>query len=127
MIGNSYTASLKRDSDWWIGWCEEVPGTNCQEATRNELLESLRIVLWEALEFDGMETLGKYPMADVEVTIRLPVELVNDAEEFGVIDDRVISALLRLETDRRIMEFVNSEIKAYRAEKAGNRNEAKKK
>jgi len=57
-------------------------------------------------------------MADVEITIRLPQELVKDAEEFGVLDDKVIAALLREETDRRIMDFVNEEIKAYRAEKA---------
>jgi hypothetical protein len=22
----------KQDGDWWIGWIEAVPGTNCQEA-----------------------------------------------------------------------------------------------
>lgn len=49
---NSYTAVLKQDGDWWIGWVEEVPGVNCQEATRDELLESLRITLNEALEFN---------------------------------------------------------------------------
>jgi predicted RNase H-like HicB family nuclease len=52
-MGNSYTAVIKQDGDWWIGWIEEVPGTNCQEATREELLESLNIVLKEALEFMG--------------------------------------------------------------------------
>lgn len=52
MSDNTYTAIIKRDGDWWIGWIEEVPGTNCQEHTRDELLESLRIVLQEALEFD---------------------------------------------------------------------------
>ena len=49
---NSYTAVLKQDGDWWIGWVEEVPGVNCQEATREELLESLGITLNEALEFN---------------------------------------------------------------------------
>ncbi len=24
----SYTAIIKRDGDWWIGWVEEVPGVN---------------------------------------------------------------------------------------------------
>ena len=43
---------VKQDGDWWIGWIEEVPGVNCQEATRSELLESLRITLDEALEFN---------------------------------------------------------------------------
>ena len=49
---NEYTAIVKQDGDWWIGWIEEVPGVNCQEATRDELLESLRITLGEALEFN---------------------------------------------------------------------------
>ncbi len=32
-----YTAIVKQDGDWWIGWVEELPGVNCQEATREEL------------------------------------------------------------------------------------------
>ena len=49
----SYTAVVKQDAGWWIGWIEEVPGVNCQEATRNELIESLRVTLREALELKG--------------------------------------------------------------------------
>lgn len=49
---NQYTAVVKRDGDWWIGWIEEVPGVNCQEASREELLETLRVTLQEALEFN---------------------------------------------------------------------------
>ena len=49
---NEYTAVVKQDDGWWIGWIEEVPGVNCQEASREELLESLRVTLSEALEFD---------------------------------------------------------------------------
>lgn len=45
---NNFTAVVKKDGDWWIGWVEEVPGVNCQEATREELLESLRITLDES-------------------------------------------------------------------------------
>lgn len=54
---NLYTAVIKRDGDWWIGWIEEVPGVNCQEATREELLETLRITLQEALEFNKQEAI----------------------------------------------------------------------
>jgi predicted RNase H-like HicB family nuclease len=50
-----YTAILKRDGDWWIGWVEEVPGVNAQERTREELLASLRTILGEALEFNRQE------------------------------------------------------------------------
>ena len=54
---NVYKAVIKQDGDWWIGWIEEVPGVNCQEATREELLESLRITLQEALEFNRQEAI----------------------------------------------------------------------
>jgi len=45
----TYTAVMKKSGDWWVGWIEEVPGVNCQEATRVELLRSLRVTLREAL------------------------------------------------------------------------------
>jgi len=48
----SYTAVVKRDGDWWVGWIEEVPGVNCQEATGDELLESMRVTLAEAIEMN---------------------------------------------------------------------------
>jgi predicted RNase H-like HicB family nuclease len=51
----SYTAVVKNEGDWWIGWIEEVPGVNCQEATHEELLESLRVTLREAIEFNCLE------------------------------------------------------------------------
>lgn len=44
-----YTAVIKEDAGWWIGWIEEIPGVNCQEATREQLVESLRVTLKEAL------------------------------------------------------------------------------
>lgn len=37
-----FTAIVKRDGDWWIGWIEEVPGANAQEQSKEELLISLR-------------------------------------------------------------------------------------
>lgn len=56
MKGN-YTAVVKKSGNWWIGWIEEVPGVNCQEATREQLIESLRITLREALEFNRRDAL----------------------------------------------------------------------
>jgi len=38
-------------------WIEEVAGVNCQEATREELLETLTVTLREALEFNRREAL----------------------------------------------------------------------
>ncbi|MGO9146619.1 MAG: type II toxin-antitoxin system HicB family antitoxin [Desulfomonilia bacterium] len=54
---NRYTAIAKKDGKWWIGWIEEIPGVNCQEKTRKELLESLKITLKEALEFNREEAI----------------------------------------------------------------------
>ena len=41
----SFTAVVKQDQGVWIGWIEEVPGVNCQEDNREELLETLRVTL----------------------------------------------------------------------------------
>ena len=54
-MDQSYTALVKEDAGWWIGWIKEVPGVNCQEATREELLKSLRVTLREALQFRDLE------------------------------------------------------------------------
>ncbi len=54
---NTYTAITKQDGRWWIGWIEEVPGVNCQEETREELLDSLKVTLKEALEFNRQEAI----------------------------------------------------------------------
>ena len=55
---NNFTGIVKKDGDWWIGWIEEIPGVNCQEATREELLETLRVTLREALEFNRQDAVG---------------------------------------------------------------------
>ena len=57
MTPNTYTAIIKQDGDWWVGWVEEVPGVNCQEATRDELLETLRVTLAEAIEMNRQDAL----------------------------------------------------------------------
>ncbi len=51
----TYTAVVKQDNGWWLGWIEEVPGVNCQEKTRQELIETLKVSLREALEFNRNE------------------------------------------------------------------------
>jgi len=54
-VKQTYTAVVKQDANWWIGWVEEVPGVNCQEPTREELIESLRVTLADAIEFNRTE------------------------------------------------------------------------
>ena len=61
-MNNVYTAVMKEEGDWWVGWIEEVPGVNCQEPTREALIETLKITLTEALEFnraDAISAAGK--------------------------------------------------------------------
>lgn len=53
-----YTAIVKQQGDWWIGWIEEVPGVNCQERSREDLLETLRITLQEAIEFNRQDAIA---------------------------------------------------------------------
>ena len=51
----TYTAVVKQDGKWWIGWIEEVPGVNCQERTRAALVRTLRATLAEAIELNREE------------------------------------------------------------------------
>lgn len=53
-----YTAVVKRNGEWWIGWIEEVPGVNCQERTREQLRQSLVETLLEALKFNRSDALA---------------------------------------------------------------------
>ena len=45
-----FTAIVKRDGDWWLGWVEEVPGANAQERTKEELIISLKEAVKDILE-----------------------------------------------------------------------------
>jgi predicted RNase H-like HicB family nuclease len=57
-MNQTYTAIIKQDGDWWIGWIEEISGVNCQEKTREELLVSLKLTLQEALEFNRQDAVS---------------------------------------------------------------------
>ena len=54
---NKYTAVIKQDSGWWIGWIEEIPGVNSQGKTRSELKKNLRSALSEMLEFNRKDAI----------------------------------------------------------------------
>ena len=47
----TYSAVLRKDEGWWIGWVEEIPGVNSQGKSKAELLKNLRSALREALDF----------------------------------------------------------------------------
>lgn len=54
---NQYTAIIKKEENCWIGWIEEIPGVNCQEASREDLVLSLKLTLAEAIEFNRQDSL----------------------------------------------------------------------
>ncbi len=51
----SFTAVVKQDEGWWIGWVAEVPGVNAQGKTKAELLKNLRSALREAIALNREE------------------------------------------------------------------------
>ena len=70
-MASTYTAIVKKNGDWWVGWIEEVPGVNAQEKTKHKLVASLKIVLAEALEFnrDEARKLAKTGFSEELVTV----------------------------------------------------------
>ena len=54
-VKQRFTAVIKKDSGWWIGWVEEIPGVNSQGKTKAELVKNLRSALSEALEFNRQD------------------------------------------------------------------------
>ena len=57
-MNRNFTAVIKKDDGWWIGWVEEIPGVNCQGKTRSELMKNLRSALKEALELNRNDALA---------------------------------------------------------------------
>jgi predicted RNase H-like HicB family nuclease len=47
---SQYTAIIKQSGNFWIGWIKEIPGVNCQEESRADLIDTLRITLSEAID-----------------------------------------------------------------------------
>ncbi len=70
-MNQTYTAIIKLDGDWWIGWIEEISGVNCQEQTREELIQSLKETLQEALEFNRQDALASAGSNYQELAIAL--------------------------------------------------------
>nr|VFJ66633.1 MAG: hypothetical protein BECKDK2373B_GA0170837_11744 [Candidatus Kentron sp. DK] len=68
-MNTEYTAIIKQEGDWWIGWVQEVPGFNCQERTYGERKETLTITLREALAFNREEALLPAPMSNAVAAV----------------------------------------------------------
>ena len=70
-MNQTYTALIQQRGDWWIGWIEEIPGVNCQEKTREALLDTLKITLLEALEFNRQEAINIAESGYQEIVIQI--------------------------------------------------------
>ena len=51
-MSQTYTAVIQQSDGWWIGWVQEIRGINCQERTKEELLDSLRSAVEDMLELN---------------------------------------------------------------------------
>jgi predicted RNase H-like HicB family nuclease len=68
-MNTEFTAIIKQAGEWWIGWIEEIPGVNCQEKTRQALIESLKETLKEALEFNRQDAIAAVGSGYIEEKI----------------------------------------------------------
>lgn len=71
MLPTGYTAVIRQDGPWWIGWIEEISGVNSQGATREELLANLREALGEAIEMNREDARRAAGESFEEVAIEL--------------------------------------------------------
>ena len=51
----NYSAVIRKDGKWWIGWIQELPGVNSQGSSRAVLLDNLKSALKDALELNRAE------------------------------------------------------------------------
>ena len=58
-----------------------------------------------------------------EITLKLPEDLAQDAEEFGILDHATLVSIIQAEVDRRVNDLVNEEVHDYRAEKQSSSNQ----
>ena len=66
-----FTATIKKDGDWWIGWIEEIPGANAQERTKKELIISLKEAAKDIMELRH-QSVTKHKSKDFErITLAL--------------------------------------------------------
>lgn len=56
-MNRAFTAVIKHEGKWWIGWVQEIPGVNSQGRTRKELVDNLTSALREALEFNRQDAI----------------------------------------------------------------------
>ena len=53
-----FTAVIKKDGNWWLGWVKEISGAVAQERTKEEVLVSLKEAVSDVLELRNQEVLN---------------------------------------------------------------------
>ena len=71
MAHSAWTAIVRQDGGWWIGWIAEVPGVNAQERTRADLLDTLAYALREALELNRRDARAQAQGPHEEVALAI--------------------------------------------------------
>ena len=70
-MAQTYTAVIQQSDGWWIGWVQEIRGINCQERTKEELLDSLRSAVEDMLELNREVAIhraeGEYQTVSISV------------------------------------------------------------
>lgn len=70
-MSQTYTALIRETEGWWIGNIQEIPGINCQERTREELLVSIRSALKDILELNREDATRRVENGYEAVTISI--------------------------------------------------------
>ncbi len=70
-LTQTYTAVIQQDEGWWMGWIQEIPGVNGQERTKDELLEALRIMLLEMIDYNSKEAIKAAKVDHEEIIIQI--------------------------------------------------------
>jgi predicted RNase H-like HicB family nuclease len=71
IMHNEFTAVFERDSEWYIGYCPEVPGANGQGRTLDECRASLRDAISLVLADRREDGLRGVPADAVQETVVL--------------------------------------------------------
>lgn len=77
MENKVFTAVIKKDRKYFIGWIEEIPGVNTQGKTKKEILNNLSEALSLVLETNKMFTLSLMATTPAKYFFREKLELLN--------------------------------------------------
>jgi predicted RNase H-like HicB family nuclease len=71
MKAQTYTAVIRKNAGWWIGWVAEIPGVNSQGKTRAELISNLKSALHEAIELNRADAVSQAGQGYEEAVLQM--------------------------------------------------------